>query len=111
MRDGTGRRGVTPESGEVVVTGASGEAGSTAVALLNALGYRVVAVSGRAAAHGYLRKLGAGNILPRDAFSDARPLEKQRWTGAIDTMGNNVLAGLLAQMNYAGVVAACGLAG
>ncbi|WP_342754355.1 MDR family oxidoreductase [Pantoea sp. MBD-2R] len=104
--------GITPESGEVLVTGASGGVGSTAVSLLNALGYKVAAVSGRESTHDYLRDLGASEILPRSAFSaDARPLEKQRWAGAIDTVGDKVLASVLAQMNYGGVVAACGLAG
>ncbi|EXU75396.1 MULTISPECIES: MDR family oxidoreductase [Erwinia] len=103
--------GITPDSGEVVVTGASGGVGSTAVALLSALGYRVAAVSGRASTHDYLRQLGAGEILPRSAFGDSRPLEKQRWAGAVDTVGDKVLASVLAQMNYSGVVAACGLAG
>ncbi|MEM6161726.1 oxidoreductase [Erwinia sp. P6884] len=104
--------GITPDQGEIVVTGASGGVGSTAVALLSALGYTVVAVSGRQSTHDYLRQLGAGEILSRDDFSaDARPLEKQRWAGAIDTVGDKVLASVLAQMNYGGVVAACGLAG
>ncbi len=104
--------GITPESGEVLVTGASGGVGSTAVSLLNAQGYKVAAVSGRESTHDYLRALGASEILPRSAFSaDARPLEKQRWAGAVDTVGDKVLASVLAQMNYGGVVAACGLAG
>ncbi|CAO95328.1 acrylyl-CoA reductase (NADPH) [Erwinia tasmaniensis] len=104
--------GVTPEDGEVLVTGASGGVGSTAVALLNALGYRVVAVSGRASTHDYLHQLGASEVLPRSAFSErSRPLEKQRWAAAIDTVGGEVLASVLAQTRYNGVVAACGLAG
>lgn len=103
--------GVTPQSGEIVVTGASGGVGSTAVALLHQLGYQVAAVSGRTSTHSYLQQLGAGRILDRDAFSDSRPLEKQTWAGAIDTVGGKVLATLLAQMNYGGCVAACGLAG
>ena len=104
--------GITPESGEVLVTGASGGVGSTAVSLLSALGYQVAAVSGRESTYDYLRALGASEILPRSAFSaDARPLEKQRWAGAVDTVGDKVLASVLAQMNYSGVVAACGLAG
>ncbi|WP_455811608.1 acrylyl-CoA reductase (NADPH) [Pseudomonas graminis] len=104
--------GVTPESGEILVTGASGGVGSTAIALLSALGYHVVAVSGRESTHDYLHQLGAREVLPRSAFSAvARPLEKQRWAGAVDTAGDQVLATVLAQMNYNGVVAACGLAG
>ncbi|WP_434132505.1 acrylyl-CoA reductase (NADPH) [Enterobacter cloacae] len=103
--------GIRPESGEIVVTGASGGVGSTAVALLHKLGYQVAAVSGRESTHNYLRQLGASRILGRDEFAETRPLEKQLWAGAVDTVGNNVLAKVLAQMNYGGCVAACGLAG
>ena len=103
--------GVRPQDGEVVVTGASGGVGSTAVALLHKLGYQVVAVSGRESTHEYLKRLGASRILPRDEFAESRPLEKQVWAGAIDTVGDKVLAKVLAQMNYGGCVAACGLAG
>ncbi|WP_411696840.1 MDR family oxidoreductase [Escherichia coli] len=103
--------GVRPQDGEIVVTGASGGVGSTAVALLHKLGYQVVAVSGRESTHEYLKSLGASRILSRDEFAESRPLEKQLWAGAIDTVGNKVLAKVLAQMNYGGCVAACGLAG
>ncbi|WJV67209.1 MDR family oxidoreductase [Pectobacteriaceae bacterium CE70] len=104
--------GITPECGEVVVTGASGGVGSTAVALLTALGYRVTAISGRAGNTDYLHRLGAKQVLDRNEFTgDTRPLEKQRWAGAIDTVGNKVLATLLAQMDYNATIAACGLAG
>lgn len=103
--------GVRPQDGEIVVTGASGGVGSTAVALLHKLGYQVVAVSGRESTHEYLKSLGASRILPRDEFAESRPLEKQVWAGAIDTVGDKVLAKVLAQMNYGGCVAACGLAG
>ena len=103
--------GIRPEDGEIVVTGASGGVGSTAVALLHKLGYQVVAVSGRESTHDYLRSLGANRILGRDEFAESRPLEKQLWAGAIDTVGDKVLAKVLAQMNYGGCVAACGLAG
>lgn len=103
--------GVRPQDGEIVVTGASGGVGSTAVALLHKLGYQVVAVSGRESTHEYLKSLGAIRVLPRDEFAESRPLEKQVWAGAIDTVGDKVLAKVLAQMNYGGCVAACGLAG
>ena len=103
--------GIRPESGEIVVTGASGGVGSTAVALLHKLGYQVVAVSGRESTHDYLRQLGASRILGREEFAKTRPLEKQLWAGAVDTVGDKVLAKVLAQMNYGGCVAACGLAG
>ncbi|PKH25784.1 oxidoreductase [Enterobacterales bacterium CwR94] len=104
--------GVTPEQGPVVVTGASGGVGSTAVALLHALGYEVAAVSGRAATHDFLQQLGATHLLSREDFSaPGRALEKQRWAGAVDTVGGHILANVLAQTQYNGVVAACGLAG
>ena len=103
--------GVRPQDGEIVVTGASGGVGSTAVALLHKLGYQVAAVSGRESTHDYLRALGANRILGRDEFAETRPLEKQIWAGAVDTVGDKVLAKVLAQMNYGGCVAACGLAG
>ena len=103
--------GVRPQDGEIVVTGASGGVGSTAVALLHKLGYQVVAVSGRESTHEYLKSLGASRILSRDEFAESRPLEKQLWAGAIDTVGDKVLAKVLALMNYGGCVAACGLAG
>lgn len=104
--------GVTPESGEILVTGASGGVGSTAIALLTRLGYHVVAVSGRDSNEEYLKSLGAERVLPRSEFTaDSRPLEKQIWAGAIDTVGDKVLAKVLAQMDYNSTVAACGLAG
>lgn len=103
--------GVRPADGEIVVTGASGGVGSTAVALLHKLGYQVAAVSGRESTHNYLKALGASRILSRDEFAESRPLEKQLWAGAVDTVGDKVLAKVLAQMNYGGCVAACGLAG
>jgi len=97
--------GIRPESGEIVVTGASGGVGSTAVTLLHKLGYQVAAVSGRESTHEYLRQLGASRILSRDEFTETRPLEKQVWAGAVDTVGDKVLAKGLAQMNYGGCVA------
>ncbi|MCS2170181.1 oxidoreductase [Scandinavium sp. TWS1a] len=103
--------GVKPQDGEIVVTGASGGVGSTAIALLHKLGYQVAAVSGRESTHDYLRSLGANRIIGRDEFAETRPLEKQLWAGAVDTVGDKVLAKVLAQMNYGGCVAACGLAG
>ncbi|SQI98751.1 putative oxidoreductase [Klebsiella oxytoca] len=84
--------GIRPEDGEIVVTGASGGVGSTAVALLHQLGYKVAAVSGRESTHEYLKALGAQRILGRDEFAETRPLEKQLWAGAVDTVGDKVLA-------------------
>ncbi|MBI6529452.1 oxidoreductase [Proteus vulgaris] len=104
--------GVTPQSGDILVTGASGGVGSTAISLLTALGYQVTALSGRASNHDYLRKLGAKDIITREEFEPAgRALDKQRWAGAIDTVGGQILANILSQINYNGTVAACGLAG
>lgn len=104
--------GVTPEQGEVLVTGAGGGVGSVAVSLLSQLGYRVVAVTGRAENHAYLQALGASRIIERTALSEpGRPLDKQHWAGAIDTVGGQMLANVLAQTTYGGTVAACGLAG
>lgn len=104
--------GLTPASGEVVVTGASGGVGSVAVALLAAAGYRVAAVTGRPEEAGYLTALGAASILERAELTGIpRPLGKERWAGAVDVAGGTVLANVISQMAYRGVVAACGLAG
>lgn len=104
--------GVTPDCGEVVVTGAAGGVGSVAVALLAKLGYRVAASTGRESEHDYLKGLGATAIVPRAELSEpGRPLGSERWAGGIDTVGSHVLANLLAQTAYGGTVAACGLAG
>lgn len=105
--------GITPESGEILVTGASGGVGSVAVTLLAKLGYKVAAVSGRIEQNGaLLEELGASRIIDRSVFEEpARALEKQVWAGAVDTVGSKVLAKVLAQMDYNGAVAACGLAG
>lgn len=104
---------ITPESGEVLVTGASGGVGSVAVSLLARLGYKVVASSGRVEQNSeLLLSLGAVEVIDRSEFEqDSRPLEKQRWAGIVDTVGNKVLATALAQMNYGGAAAICGLAG
>ncbi len=104
--------GVKPESGTVVVSGAAGGVGSVAVALLAKLGYRVAAITGRESTHDYLRQLGATEILSREEMAArSRPLEKSRWAGAVDTVGGEMLARLLAECDYSGTVAACGLAG
>ncbi|SEG58526.1 MDR family oxidoreductase [Vibrio hangzhouensis] len=105
--------GVKPEDGEVLVTGASGGVGSVSVTLLNQLGYKVAAVTGRASENGELLKsLGAARIVERSELEEpAKPLERQLWAAAVDTVGSKLLAKVLAQMNYNGVVAACGLAG
>ena len=104
--------GLAPDQGPVLVTGASGGVGSLAVALLASLGYRVSALSGRSGNTDYLRRLGAVEVLARaDWQHPPRPLETQRWAGAIDTVGGALLARVLAETRYGGCVAACGLAG
>jgi acrylyl-CoA reductase (NADPH) len=104
--------GLAPGEREVLVTGAAGGVGSVAVALLAAAGYRVAASTGRPEAHEYLRALGASSIVPREELSaPGRPLEGERWLGAIDTVGGDTLAGVLRSTAYWGAVAACGNAG
>jgi len=106
------RHGVTPAKGEVLVTGAAGGVGSTAVALLSRLGYRVVASTGRPAEADYLRGLGAAEIADRSALSaPGKPLQKERFAGVVDSVGGVTLANACAQTRYRGAVAACGLAG
>jgi acrylyl-CoA reductase (NADPH) len=105
---------VRPDGREVVVTGAAGGVGSVAVALLAKLGYTVAAATGRTELHDYLvGTLGAKEIVGREELSgeSKRPLEKERWGGAVDTVGGKVLAGLLPTMAYHSSVAVCGNAG
>ncbi len=104
--------GVRPGGAPVVVTGAAGGVGSVAVALLARLGHEVHAVTGRTETHEYLFALGAAQIVDRAAAAaPCRPLESQRWAGAVDTVGGQTLARLLAETHENGTVAACGLAG
>ncbi len=104
--------GVTPDKGTVLVTGASGGVGSVAVAILSKLGYTVAAVSGRPETEAYLRQLGAAEFVSREEMNQPpRALEGQRWAGAVDTVGSTLLARVLAETQYGGCVAACGLAG
>ncbi|RDK10072.1 MDR family oxidoreductase [Cupriavidus lacunae] len=103
--------GLTPERGDILVTGANGGAGSVAIALLADLGYRVIASTGRPEEADYLRSLGAAEIIDRRTLSEAgAPITKERWAGAIDSVGSHTLANVLAQTRYRGVVAAFGLA-
>ena len=104
--------GITPKAGPVLVTGAAGGVGSIAVAILARLGYSVAASTGREALHGYLKSLGATEIVARAELAEVskRPLEKEIWAGAVDTVGSTTLARVLAQLKYNGSVAACGLA-
>lgn len=103
--------GVTSDKGDVLVTGAGGGAGSIAIVLLSKLGYRVVASTGRLEETGYLRELGAAEVIDRRTLSEpGAPIAKERWAGAIDSVGSNTLANVLAQTCYRGAVAAFGLA-
>src|SRR5574344_1516199 len=105
------RHGVRPEQGPVLVTGAAGGVGSVAVALLAKAGYEVAAVTGRPHEADFLTRLGAQHIIDRAELAQpGRPLEKERWAGAVDVAGGQVLANVCAAMRYRGVVAACGLA-
>jgi acrylyl-CoA reductase (NADPH) len=104
--------GVTPDKGEIVVTGAAGGVGSVAIALLSRLGYRVVASTGRKEAESdYLTGLGAAEVIDRAELSGpGRPIARERWAGGVDAVGSHTLANVLAQIRYGGAVAACGLA-
>ncbi len=104
--------GVTPDRGEVLVTGAAGGVGSVAVALLAGLGYQITASTGRKEREGsYLKSLGATTLIERSELSEKDwPLQKERWAGAIDVVGSHTLANVCSSMKYDGVVTACGLA-
>jgi acrylyl-CoA reductase (NADPH) len=105
------RHGVTPGSGDVLVTGATGGVGSVAVALLSRLGHRVVAATGKAAEADYLKNLGASSVIDRAELSlPGKPLQKERWAAVVDAVGSHTLANACAQVRYGGAVAACGLA-
>ena len=105
------RGGVTPDDGPVLVTGATGGVGSVAVALLAAAGFEVLASTGKADEAGYLKELGASDVIDRAELSEkGRPLGKERWGGAVDSVGSHTLANVLAGTRYGGTVAACGLA-
>jgi acrylyl-CoA reductase (NADPH) len=106
------RHGVKPASGPVLVTGAAGGVGSVAIALLAKLGYQVTASTGRASEADYLKGLGATEIVDRaELAGKPRPLNRERWAGAVDAVGSNTLANALSMIKYGGTVAACGLAG
>ncbi len=105
--------GLKPSNGPVLVTGSSGGVGSIAISMLTNLGYTVAASTGKDSEHSYLRDLGATEILSRVETSaeSARPMEKERWAGAVDSVGGSTLAYLLRTTKYLGCVAACGLTG
>jgi acrylyl-CoA reductase (NADPH) len=103
--------GVTPGSGEVLVTGATGGVGSVAVALLKKAGFTVAGSTGKASEAGYLKQLGADTVLDRAELSNpGKPMQKERWAGVVDSVGSHTLANACAQTRYGGAVAACGLA-
>ena len=103
--------GVTPDNGEILVTGATGGVGSVAISILSKLGFNVCASSGRIEYSEYLKSLGAENIIDRNELAEkGRPLNKERWAGAIDSVGSHTLANICASIKYGGTVAACGLA-
>ncbi|MBV9377596.1 MAG: oxidoreductase [Alphaproteobacteria bacterium] len=107
------RHGLTPGSGDVLVTGAAGGVGSVALALLSRLGHRAVASTGRPEQRDYLTGLGAAELIDRTALAakPSRPLDAERWAGAIDAVGGTTLATILTQLKYRASVASCGLAG
>jgi acrylyl-CoA reductase (NADPH) len=106
------RNGLTPSTGPVIVTGATGGVGSMAVQILAARGYKVTALTGKDAEHEYLRALGAGDVLSRHTLQmGTRPMEKATWAGAVDAVGGETLAWLTRTMMYNGPIAASGLTG
>ena len=103
---------ISVETGDVLVTGAAGGVGSVAIALLSARGYNVTASTGRAETHPYLKRLGATELIDRESLAaPGRPLQKERWSGAVDSVGSTTLVNVLAQTNYGAAVSTCGLAG
>jgi acrylyl-CoA reductase (NADPH) len=106
------KHGLTPKDGPAIVTGAAGGVGSVATAVLSRLGYHVIASTGRMSEAGYLKDLGAADVIDRNELTGpARPLAKERWAGGIDSVGSTTLANLLSMTKYRGAIAACGLAG
>jgi putative YhdH/YhfP family quinone oxidoreductase len=105
--------GITPEDGQILVTGATGGVGSMAVNLLAGLGYEVVASTGKAESHEFLRQLGAVDIVERSSLGETvgRPLDSMLWAGAVDCVGGVTLANVLSKIRYGGAVAASGLTG
>jgi acrylyl-CoA reductase (NADPH) len=105
------KHGLTPKSGPVVVTGAAGGVGSVAIAVLSKLGYHVIASTGRVSEEGYLKSLGAAEVIDRNELSAAaKPLARERWAGGVDSVGSTTLANLLSMTKYGGAISACGLA-
>jgi alcohol dehydrogenase len=109
--DALQKHGVSPEQGEIVVTGSTGGVGSVSVALLSLLGYTVVASTGKKEESEFLQRLGASEIISREEVNDEskKPLLRERWAGAVDTVGGTTLAALLKAAKRGGAVAATGL--
>jgi len=106
------QHGVSPDQGEILVTGATGGVGTIAIALLTAAGFKVAAATGKSSEEHFLQQLGAVTVLDRAEFSEAgKPLQKERWAGVVDTVGSHTLVNACAQTRYGGAVTACGLAG
>ncbi|MCZ6885532.1 MAG: oxidoreductase [Alphaproteobacteria bacterium] len=105
--------GLGPDSGDILVTGAAGGLGSMSIAMLSALGYRVVASTGRPEESDYLKSLGAAEVIPRSELDGGpdRPLMARRWAGCIDAVGGKTLSTVIASLDERGVIASCGLAG
>jgi acrylyl-CoA reductase (NADPH) len=105
------KHGLTPDRGEVLVTGASGGVGSVAIALLARAGFNVVASTGKSSEAEYLKSMGAGQVVDRNELAQpGKPLQKERWAAVVDSVGSHTLANACAQTRYRGLVAACGLA-
>jgi putative YhdH/YhfP family quinone oxidoreductase len=105
--------GITPDRGDILVTGASGGVGSIAVALLAKAGYRVVAATGKTGEEALLKGLGAAEVIHRDELLQGadRPMLKERWAGAVDVVGGDMLAAVIKATRYGGTVTCCGLVG
>jgi acrylyl-CoA reductase (NADPH) len=102
---------VSPDQGEILVTGATGGVGTVAIALLSAAGFKVAAATGKSSEEQFLQQLGAVTVLDRAELSEVgKPLQKERWAGVVDTVGSHTLVNACAQTRYGGAVAACGLA-
>lgn len=111
--DALEKNNITPGDGEILVTGATGGVGSIAITILAKLGYSVVAVTGKQSQHDYLKSLGASLVISREEVNDnsGKPLLKERWAGAVDSVGGNTLATIIKTTKYGGCVTACGLVG
>ncbi|MCB1430965.1 MAG: oxidoreductase, partial [Alphaproteobacteria bacterium] len=104
-------QGVKPSDGEILVTGAAGGVGTTAIVILAKLGYTVIASTGRTSEESFLKDLGAAGVVDRNEFNGpVKPLAKTRWAGAVDSVGSTTLANVISQIKEDGTVAACGLA-